>query len=440
MTPMPLSKRALLVFFRYPELGKVKTRLAAAIGEQEALRVHTFLLRRTLGVVYDFSKLCPDASIVLCPTPPQSPDRMERELPGPWKVVDQEGAHLGERMGNALRWALDGGAEQAVLVGSDLADLQPGDLRDAFVRLRGDRVVLGPARDGGFYLVGVRRFAQAPFLTSEWGTSTVFERTVNGFRSAGFQIVCVSRRQDVDRPEDLAWLHRDPLIQCRLSVVVPTLRRMDALHPWLRKWKGWLWPEDEVIVVRGIRPGEAQSSEIVEEDVRIVSAPMGRGQQLDHGARLAGGSVLLFLHDDTELPGQFPYLVRQAALNPRMALGCFCLRFSPSTRALDLIAHWANARTRLFGLPYGDQALFCRKEVFDRVGGYRRRYLMEDVELVRACRNLGALTVLDELAETSPARYQSLGVLRASLRNHATLTLHFLGVDEERLHAWYYRR
>ncbi len=437
---MRLPGRALLVFFRYPELGKVKTRLATALGEPEALRIHTLLLRRTLGIVYDFTKMWPDVSVRLCVTPFKTQAQVNLEFPGPWEVEEQQGTHLGERMGNALRRALERGAERVVLIGTDLADLEPTDLDQAFRRLENDRVVLGPAHDGGFYLVGLRRFVQGPFQPVEWGTSSVFERTAGAFRSAGYRVECLPSRRDVDVPEDLVWVKGDPLTRARLSVVVPTLQRGAELRFWLREWRGWLWPGDEVIVVRGFGPGETRPPEVMEEGVRYVSAPKGRGLQLNYGALQASGSILLFLHDDTGLPGQFPYLVRRATREPEMALGCFRLRFSPSTRSLDLIAGWANVRTRWFRLPYGDQALFCRREVFERVGGYRSRYLMEDVELARACGKVGNLTILEECAETSPVRYQSLGVLRASLRNHATLALHLLGVREERLYAWYYRR
>jgi hypothetical protein len=441
---MTVPSRALLVFFRYPELGSVKTRLAAAIGDTEALRLHTLLVRRTLGIVYDFKRSHPEVSVLLLVTPPERDEAISRVFPGPWSVVQQEGVHLGERMGRAIQWAMARGAREVVLLGSDIVDIQAADLEAAFARLREGKVVLGPARDGGFYLLGLRQYAEAPFRPVEWGTERILERTSRLFRSAGFQVETLTSRQDIDRPADLKWVQREALFLSRISVVIPTLRNPSRLHPWLLDLIDRIWPDDEVVVVRGIEPGGLERGRVggveLDERIRIVNAPRGRGIQLNYGARCARGSVLLFLHDDTRLPDQFPYLVRKAVQNSRTALGSFRLSFSPSTRGLDLVARWANARTRLFRLPYGDQALFCRREVFEKVGGFQRRYLMEDVDLVRACRLEGDLTLLDETVATSPDRYLSRGIIRASLHNHLTLLLHFLGVDEARLYAWYYRR
>jgi uncharacterized protein len=439
-SPARHRERALLVFMRYPEYGKVKTRLAAEIGHQAALRIHTLLVRRTLGIVHDFKKSHPEVSIFLSVAPPEGAEEMARSFPGPWRAVAQEGAHLGERMGGAMRWAFERGAEEVVLVGSDIVDIDTADLEAAFARLGdGGGAVLGPARDGGFYLIGLTRFTKEPFQPEEWGTDGICLRSEALLRASGMRVRRVSVRRDIDRPLDLEHVSEEPLFGASISVIVPTLKDPVTLLSRLVPLREELWPDDELIVVHGTGVDSAKGDLVECEDpVRVIVAPRGRGIQLNCGARCARGKILLFLHDDTLLPAQFPYLVRRASLNSPMSLGCFRLQFARSTRALDLIAHWANVRTRLFRLPYGDQALFCRREVHDRVGGFRRRYLMEDVDFVRACRSVGNLTVLDEAVLTSPERYLKTGVIRASLKNHLTMLLYQLGIDEERLYAFYY--
>lgn len=427
---------------RFPEPGRGKTRLAAGVGAASAFRIHTLLVRRTLGVVHDFKKAHPDVSVTLAFTPPERAREMALSFPGPWKAIPQTGSHLGERMGRAMRWAFDQGAEQVALLGSDIVDLQSRDIEAAFTGLgSGSGAVIGPARDGGFYLIGLRRYVGAPFRVEDWGTGEVCARTESLLRSSGLGVRRMEVRCDVDRAADLDLLEREPLYATSLSVIVPTLQEAATLLPRLQPLSKALWPDDELIIVQGTGSvGRGEDGLEHPSGVRVVTSPRGRGIQLSRGAAQARGSILLFLHADTVLPPQFPYLVRRACESPNMSLGCFRLGFAPSSRALDLIARWANARTIWLGMPYGDQALFCSRTVYDRVGGFQRRYLMEDVDFVKGCRKIGALRVLDETVGTSPDRYLRRGILRASLENHFIMLLHHLGLDEKRLYAFYYRR
>jgi GT2 family glycosyltransferase len=121
-----------------------------------------------------------------------------------------------------------------------------------------------------------------------------------------------------------------------------------------------------------------------------------------------------------------------------MSLGCFRLSFSPSTAALDFVSSWANLRTQLFAFPYGDQGLFCRRAIFEKVGGFRNPFLMEDVDFVRQCKKWGRLLMIPEGVRTSPQRYLKRGVLRASLQNHCLMLLYSLGMNNRRLYAIYY--
>ena len=115
-------------------------------------------------------------------------------------------------------------------------------------------------------------------------------------------------------------------------------------------------------------------SEIICPRILSVFAPRGRVLQLNQGAAAAQGNLLFFLHDDSQPPPNFADCIREGpgedASNAR-PLGCFQLAFSPSNPLLDGIARWANLRTRVFGLPYGDQGLFCRREIYEKAGGFK---------------------------------------------------------------------
>ncbi len=436
-----LDPQALILFVRRPEPGRVKTRLARDIGVVPAARVYERLLRHSLGILTDFNRKNPRTTLVVCFTPKEDGREIEEAFQGPWTFLPQEGAHLGERMARAFDWAFAMGCRRVVLAGSDIFDLEAGDLEAAFHALRSHGSVLGPATDGGFYLVGLQRPSSKAFSPKTWGTEDVFSRTEACLTRDGLAPAILRPRSDIDRPDDLQRLEHHPAFRTRLTVIVPTLTGPDVLEPWLAGIRKILWPGDRILVVQGSDGPPSRAPSLRPDDpVRWIVSEKGRGIQLNRGAREAEGNVLWFLHDDCRPPTHAAFHVRKIAADESAALGCFRLRFEPSDHALDGVARWANLRTRLFRLPYGDQGLFCRSDTFRAAGGFQRPYLMEDVDFVRACRSLGRLLILDETLATSPTRYRRRGVLRASLQNHLTLLLHLCGTSNERLYRWYYRK
>ena len=430
--------RALIVFMRYPEQGKVKVRLASTIGHAEATRIYQALVRRTLGVAADFRRSSRGIDIFIFLTPEARLPDARRSHPGPWTFYPQTGSHLGERMKLAIDSVAAMGYRHVALVGTDIADLRESDFREAFEAIDRGGAALGPAEDGGFYLIGLSRPCAAAFDSCQWGTDEVFVRTQKALHASGFQVRPLARRRDIDRREDVEYLRQDFLLQAKLSVVIPMLSPPAPTNPLLKSLEDQLWPEDEVIVVL---PDDvaAEDACVSNGRMRILTAPRGRGSQLNRGAHAAVGDVLLFLHGDSSPPPNFPYAVRKIIEAPGMTLGCFQLSFSPSTPALRAIAGWANFRTRRMKLPYGDQGLFCRRTVYEALGGFQKSYLMEDVDFVRRCRTAGRLMILPDAIATSPRRYLEKGILRAAMENHLLFLAYHLGMDERRLYSLYYR-
>ncbi|MFZ0927154.1 MAG: TIGR04282 family arsenosugar biosynthesis glycosyltransferase [Syntrophobacteraceae bacterium] len=436
-----MSHSALLIFLRYPDAGKVKRRLSEEIGSQRAAEVYEKLIRRTLGVACDFKRRAPEARIVLFHTPHDPVEKLKNKFRGPWEFWAQDGEHLGMRMANALRTAFATGARKAVLIGTDLSDIEAKDIEGAFRNIGEKTAVLGPAADGGFYLIGTDRPIGAPFHFSSWGTGEVFTRTARELEAAGFRIHLTAERHDVDCKRDLDPVDRDFLFDSSLSIIIPTLADPQKLSPLLLYLESSLWPGDEIVVAQG-GAFEKAALRRISPSLAVVSTRKGRGIQQNAGAILSRGTILFFLHDDTVPPPEFPYLIRRACRDYPAALGCFKLRFLPSNRALGLIAAWANLRTALFKLPYGDQGLFCRREIFERAGGFGRSYLMEDVDLVGKFRKMGkgrsAISILPVPVYSSPDRYLHKGIIKASLLNHSTFLLAALGRDERILYRKYY--
>ena len=438
---MKSPHNALLIFLRYPDAGKVKRRLSEEIGSERAAEVYEKLIRRTLGVAGDFKRWAPETRVVLFYTPQDPVEKLKNKFRGPWEFCPQQGEHLGERMANALRAAFATGANKAVLIGTDLADIEATDIEGAFRNIGEKAAVLGPAADGGFYLIGTDRPIGAPLHFNTWGTGEVFSRTARELEAGGFRIHLAAERHDVDCKRDWDRMGSDFLFAGSVSIIIPTLAEAHKLSPLLLYLESSLWPGDEIVVVQG-GAFDKVSLRRISPSLAVVRSPKGRGLQQNAGAILSRGTILFFLHDDSVPPPEFPYLIRRACRDYHAALGCFKLRFLPSNRALGLIASWANLRTALFKLPYGDQGLFCRREVFERVGGFGRSYLMEDVDLVGKFRKMGqggsAISILPVPVYSSPDRYLHKGIIKASLLNHSTFLLAALGRDERILYRKYY--
>lgn len=446
-------RRALIVFMRYPEAGKVKSRLAASMGPHEAACQYEKMVRMTLGAVSDFHRTQPDVDLSIHFTPPERAEEMRKRFPGPWRFILQEGGHLGDRMHRSMERAFAEGFSHVILVGTDIAWLEPADFKEAFEKLAAGHAVLGPAMDEGFYLVGLDRPCSEAFAPEEWGTDGISRRTEALLCAAGRSVRYVALKRDIDREEDFELVRSDPRFRERLSVIIPTMNPLASLEPLIEKLDDILWPGDEVIVVssspvsvmeqgtwkwpKGPK-GLTGPQDVTASRVRVMHAPRGRGLQLNAGARAARGGLLLFLHDDCAPPPSLASSVRKLAAAPDMSLGCFHLAFSPTNRSLDLIALWANLRTRLFKLPYGDQGLFCRRETFEEIGGFQNPYLLEDVDLVHRARRRGKLLFLPETITASSRRYVQQGVLSASMSNHLILLSYILGASNSRLYDRYY--
>lgn len=196
------TKSALGIFFRVPIVGKVKKRLAAEIGENEACRVYEFMLRETiqrfLGVrgidLYGFYEgeimsLNLSSSSGNLSTPPP----LEK-----LSLYSQKGVELGERMCNAIKWLFHKGYEKVSLVGADSPDLPLSYVSKAFEKLDACDIVIGPSEDGGYYLIGMSKPHEAVFEGIQWGHETVLKDTICRAKAAGISYFLLSEWYDID--------------------------------------------------------------------------------------------------------------------------------------------------------------------------------------------------------------------------------------------------
>jgi rSAM/selenodomain-associated transferase 1 len=191
---------AILVFVRAPEPGRVKTRLAAEIGDAAALRVYRRLAEHA---VEEARALASDAVVRIHYTPAAGGDAVAAWLGAGPIYLPQEDADLGTRMRLAFAAAFAAGHRRVVIIGSDLPDLTTDVLWEAFRLLESHAVVLGPAADGGYYLLGMREMVPGVFDDVPWSTERVLDATLARLRAAGCEPAMLETLRDVDRAADL---------------------------------------------------------------------------------------------------------------------------------------------------------------------------------------------------------------------------------------------
>ncbi len=223
-----------------------------------------------------------------------------------------------------------------------------------------------------------------------------------------------------------------------ISIIIPVLNEGAGINEAVSRLRALDSGRcSEIIVVDGDPAGSTVKA-ITDAGVRSLAAEKGRASQMNRGAALAGGSVLLFLHADTVLPPDAFPLILDAMGDGRVVAGAFDLGINTDRRIFRITEKYVFFRSRLTQVPFGDQALFIRKNYFDRIGGYRDIPLMEDVELMKRIRQRGdRIRIIPVKVRTSPRRYEREGILYGMFRNWLLQILYALGVSPERLAKWY---
>lgn len=190
----PTSKNALIIFTRNPELGKCKTRLATTIGDEAALEIYKFLIVHTVkistGVTADKFVYYSESRRV---NDYWNDDVFSKKV--------QRGDDLGIKMENAFNEVFSLGYERAIIIGSDMYDMTSEDINEAFQKLASNNFVLGPAEDGGYYLLGMKTINSEIFRNKNWGTETVQKATLTDLKDES--VALLTEKNDIDYYEDI---------------------------------------------------------------------------------------------------------------------------------------------------------------------------------------------------------------------------------------------
>lgn len=439
-----VSARRLIVMTRIPEAGRVKTRLIPALGSEGALAIHSALLRTTLQMAKEHTRQSAvDLEVRFTGGSSTSVEAFPPVPAGIWR--EQQGSDLGQRMHLAIETAFLEGVRQVLVIGTDCPDLSSEVLSHAWKQLERRDVVLGPATDGGYYLIGVNRPDVRIFLGIDWGTDRVLRQTKDCCQKLDLSVGWLPMLTDVDEPENLVFCRRfgnhvgDCLAQVEkglLSIVIPTLNEVGQLGATLKPILHH--PNCEVIIADG-RSSDGTVDLARELGCRVITTNRGRGRQMNAGAAIAHGEYLLFLHADTRLPTNF-FAEIHDTLDSGAIAGAFRFQVDQPGWGLRWVERGTNLRSRFFQMPYGDQGLFLRSNDFFRVGGFQNWPLMEDYELCRRLRRQGRIRIASTAILSSARRWIKLGLWRTTFINQLCIAGFLCGVSPERLATWYSSR
>jgi rSAM/selenodomain-associated transferase 2/rSAM/selenodomain-associated transferase 1 len=427
----------LVVFTRFPVPGKTKTRLIPALGEQGAAELQRDMTEHVLA---EAARLAASRRAAVEVRFEGADARRMADWLGPGVECRPQGCgDLGERMGWAFERAFRGGAKRVLLVGADCPEMDAGRMREAFDALARADLVLGPAADGGYYLVGLRRSAlsravPALFRDVAWGTDGVLAETRLRAGKIGLDPVLLEELSDVDRPEDLAVWERARAkadAEGGITVVIPALNEEENVASAVSSAAS---EGSEVIVADG---GSTDATREVARSsgARVVRSSRGRARQMNAGVAAASGDILVFLHADTTLPEGYALHVRRALRRPGVAGGAFRFGVDLEGRRYRILERLVNWRSRALSLPYGDQALYMRRVEFNRLGGFRNLPVMEDVDLVRRLRHAGRIAICPASIMTSGRRWREAGGLSTTLSDLLAICSYFGGIPPAQIAA-----
>lgn len=395
----------IIVFSRLPQSGNTKTRMIPALGPEGAADLQRQMTRRTLATIDR------TAGLIGCESEVRhtggTGEQMAEVFGTGRHYVPQGEGDLGEKLQRAFADAFTDGMHRAVCTGSDCPSISHDLLNEALRRLADHDLVLGPATDGGYYLIGMNQPHSDLFTGIDWGTASVLAQTLARAESLGLRVHQLTELSDVDEPADLE--HWQEVISCGevepqpwLSVIIPTLNEESSIVDAIRS--AHQCSSVEIIVADG-GSTDATLQLARDQGARIVQSEPGRGRQLACGADEANGGVLLFLHADTRLPFGYASEIRRTLNQPEAVAGAFRMAFDQVSTPLRLVEWGTSLRSTYRQMPYGDQAIYLRRTTYQHLGGFRPLDAMEDFDLVWRLRRHGQVRVSRLPAVTSARKY-----------------------------------
>jgi rSAM/selenodomain-associated transferase 2 len=219
-----------------------------------------------------------------------------------------------------------------------------------------------------------------------------------------------------------------------ISVIIPTYNEAQNIQTTIEQLNHCKSSDIEIIVIDGGSQDETIAI-ATQCNVNVIQSKPGRATQMDAGATIAQGDILLFLHGDTRVPHAFDRWVEDALENA--IAGAFELTIAGTNWQLRLIEWGVKVRSHRFQLPYGDQAIFIKADTFHKMGGFPELPIMEDFVFIQQLKKWGRIAIVPTAVLTSARRWQTRGIWQTTLMNQVMILGFYLGVKPETLRRWY---
>eukprot|EP01080_Neovahlkampfia_damariscottae_P000986 gene986-9893_t len=365
---------------------------------------------------------------------------MERWLGNNFIYKKQIGKDLGSKMTNAFKESFEDGFENILLLGSDIPDIDHKEHLDtsfSYLIKHEKDCVIGPAYDGGYYLIGLNKRVSTKywdeiFKNISWGTKEVLNETKPILRQYNIKYSLLEKLNDVDLPEDIEiWENAKNEMENyekekKISVIIPVLNEGKNFLNSISSMKhgknieiiglSFLLNFNYQVVDGG---SEDETIEIASElpNVTLIETTKGKANQMNTGAEYSTGDILFFLHGDTIVPKHFDTIIRTTLIESRdTIMGAFSFQTDiDNLFGMKLMNRVTNWRSRMLQLPYGDQGLFINKQVFIDNGGFPDIDFFEDFQFVRRIQKKGFIRIANAPAITSSRRWIKKGVFYSIL-------------------------
>eukprot|EP01060_Flectonema_neradi_P000051 TRINITY_DN10049_c0_g1_i3.p1 TRINITY_DN10049_c0_g1~~TRINITY_DN10049_c0_g1_i3.p1 ORF type:complete len:486 (+),score=76.68 TRINITY_DN10049_c0_g1_i3:44-1459(+) len=446
-----MDRVKVILFSRYPMPGKSKTRLIPSVGESGASYCQVVMTEKLLTELRFYQIEVWYAG--------GDKDLMKYWLDRKHSITlkEQVPGGLGEKIAGAFDSAFKEGFEKVLIVGADIPGLSGNDLDTAVSALNETGMVLQPAIDGGYVLVGLCKKHQndvkALFCsgTINWGKETVLAEQLEAAKTAN--VICNkigTPLSDVDTIEELPVFVKatgvtiQALKEPLTTIVAPVVNEQDSIKEVITNWMSQSDHPDRLNITicdGGSTDGTIAAVESLNlQNVNIVRTSKGRGNQIAHGIESSTGDVVIMVHADTFLPKSFDSIALKTLRTPGVSAGAFSFSVNSTDWRMRLVEQAVNWRSGSRELPYGDQALFSFRRTIDSVGGVSKDHpLLEDLDLVKKLTKNGHVVTVPETVITSPRRWQDLGIVKVTVVNQLVLFSYlYLKVPPATLSSWYY--
>ena len=440
-----------ILFSRYPLPGKSKTRLIPAVGAEGASFCQVVMTEKLLSELKYYQIEVWYAG--------GDKDLMKYWLDRKYSVnlKEQQPGGLGEKISAAFDSAFKEGYEKVIIVGADIPSLSGKDIDTAVSELRNTGMVLQPAIDGGYVLVGITKMNQHALQslfcsgTINWGNETVLSEQLQAAQAANVQCKKIGTPlSDVDTIEELpvfveaTGVDVRTLKEPRTTIVTPVLNEAKSIKTTIENWISRAEYPDrlDIILCDG---GSTDKTDVVvesmnEDKVKIIRTSAGRGQQISCGVKAAGGDIIIMAHADTLLPTAFDTTALKTLRTPGVSAGAFSFSINSTDWKMRLLERCVNWRSKNKEMPYGDQAIFSFKRTINSIGGISEDHpLLEDLDFVQKVVKTGHIVTVADAVVTSPRRWLELGIAKVTIVNQLVLIAYnYLRISPTVLAKWYY--